>query len=227
MGEYGEMGRQLFASAAAIALFAVFDGAGVALAQDAGGTSGTTQNPPAAADQAPAADAQAPAASGGNLPEVKVIQQQAKPKPVKQAQKKPKPQPAPQPVAATAPETPPETSTSEGPPADVERELPHRTAAIGAFLGHLAELIGRLAGEFSGLVRILECCGHRHQRCRDDIGDKRIVDNLLQALRRGRDGGIALFLLVLFLFLLVLAHAIRPFRIRNNRTLIPISVTRL
>lgn len=121
MGEYGEMGRQLFASAAAIALFAVFDGAGVALAQDAGGTSGTAQNPPpAAADQAPAADAQAPATSGGNLPEVKVIQQQAKPKPVKQAQKKPKPQPAPQPVAATAPETPPETSTSEGPPADVK-----------------------------------------------------------------------------------------------------------
>lgn len=114
------MGRQLFASAAAIALFAVFDGAGVAVAQDAGGNSGASQNPPAAADQAPAADAQAPAASGGNLPEVKVIQQQAKPKPVKQVQKKPKPQAAPQPVAATAPETPPETSTSEVPPADVK-----------------------------------------------------------------------------------------------------------
>lgn len=114
------MGRQLFASAAAIALFAVFDGAGVAVAQDAGGNSGTSQNPPAAADQAPGADAQAPGTSGGNLPEVKVIQQQAKPKPAKQAQKKPKPQAAPQPVAATAPETPPETSTSEGPPADVK-----------------------------------------------------------------------------------------------------------
>jgi len=122
MGEYGDMRRQLFASAAAIALFAVFDGTGPAKAQDAGGASGTSQNPPAAADQAPAAGAQNPSASGGNLPEVKVIQQQAKPKPVKQAQKKPKPQPqpAPQPVAETAPQAPVETSTSEVPPSNVK-----------------------------------------------------------------------------------------------------------
>lgn len=86
------MRRQLFASAAAIALFAVFDGAGVAVAQDAGGNSGTTQNPPSA-------DAQAPATAGGNLPEVKVIQEQAKPKPVKQAKKKAK---ATSPVAPSA-----------------------------------------------------------------------------------------------------------------------------
>jgi outer membrane receptor protein involved in Fe transport len=114
------MRRQLFASAAAIALFAVFDGAGVASAQDAGGASGTSQNPPAAADQAPAAGDQAPATSGGNLPEVKVIQQQAKPKPVKQAKKKPKPQAAPQPVV----EAPQEVTTTEGmsftPPTEVK-----------------------------------------------------------------------------------------------------------
>lgn len=119
MGEYGDMRRQLFASAAVIALFAVFEGTGPALAQDAGGASGTSQNPPAAAEQAPAAGAQNPATSGGNLPEVKVIQQQAKPKPVKQAQKKPKPQPAPQPVAEAPPQAPVETSTSEVPPANV------------------------------------------------------------------------------------------------------------
>ncbi|MFA7306290.1 MAG: TonB-dependent receptor [Hyphomicrobium sp.] len=113
------MRRQLFASAAVIALFAVFEGTGPALAQDAGGASGTSQNPPAAAEQAPAAGAQNPATSGGNLPEVKVIQQQAKPKPVKQAQKKPKPQPAPQPVAEAPPQAPVETSTSEVPPANV------------------------------------------------------------------------------------------------------------
>jgi outer membrane receptor protein involved in Fe transport len=114
------MRRQLFASAAVIALFAVFDGAGPALAQDAGGASGTSQNPPAAAEQTPAAGAQTPSASGGNLPEVKVIQQQAKPKPVKQAQKKPKPQPAPQPVAEAPPQAPVETSTSEVPPSSVK-----------------------------------------------------------------------------------------------------------
>ncbi|AGK56702.1 TonB-dependent receptor [Hyphomicrobium denitrificans 1NES1] len=113
------MRRQLFASAAAIALFAVFDGTGIAVAQDAGGNSGASQNLSVAADQAPAADAQAPATSGGSLPEVKVIQQQAKPKPVKQA-KKPKPRAAPQPVAETAPTTPPVTSTSEVPPSNVK-----------------------------------------------------------------------------------------------------------
>lgn len=113
------MRRHLFASAAVIALFAVCDGVASAQAQDAGATS---QNPPAAADQAPAAAQQAPADSGGNLPEVKVIQQQAKPKPVKQAQKKPKaqPQPAPQPVAEAAPQAPVETSTSEVPPSNVK-----------------------------------------------------------------------------------------------------------
>jgi iron complex outermembrane recepter protein len=107
------MGRQLFASAAAIALFAVFEGAGVAVAQDAGGNSGTSQN-------SPAADAQAPATSGGDLPEVKVIQQQDKPKPVKQVQKKPKAQAVPEPIAEAAPATPAETSTSEAPPSDVK-----------------------------------------------------------------------------------------------------------
>jgi outer membrane receptor protein involved in Fe transport len=109
------MRRQLFASAAAIALFAVFDGAGPANAQDTAGASGTSQAPPAA-------DAPASPSSGENLPEVKVIQQQAKPKPVKQAQKKPKPQqqPAPQPIAEAPQEAPVETSTSEVPPADVK-----------------------------------------------------------------------------------------------------------
>jgi outer membrane receptor protein involved in Fe transport len=110
------MRRHLFASAAVIALFAVCDGVASAQAQDAGATS---QNPPAAADQAPAAAQPAPTDSGGNLPEVKVIQQQAKPKPVKQAQKKPKPQPAPQPVAEAPQQAPVETSTSETPPANV------------------------------------------------------------------------------------------------------------
>ena len=113
------MRRHLFASVAVIALFAVFDGVASAQAQDAGATS---QDPPAAADQAPAAAQQAPVDSGGNLPEVKVIQQQAKPKPVKQAQKKPKaqPQPAPQPVVEAVPQAPVETSTSEVPPSNVK-----------------------------------------------------------------------------------------------------------
>jgi len=107
------MRRQLFASVAAIALFAVFGGAGSAVAQDAAGTSDTTQTPPAAGTSG--------TQSGGNLPEVKVIQQQAKPKPVKAVKKKPQPQAAPPVVAAepAAPEAPVETSTSVAAPADV------------------------------------------------------------------------------------------------------------
>ncbi len=74
------MRRQLLASAAVVALFAVFGGAGFALAQDAGGGPPETPaaaNPPAAS-QAPDGQTTAPA-TGESLPEVQVIQQKPKP----------------------------------------------------------------------------------------------------------------------------------------------------
>lgn len=116
MGENREMRRQLFASAAAIALFAVFGGSSVAVAQDAGANTDTTQTPPAATTDGAAT-------SGGELPEVKVIQQQAKKKPVQTATKKPKPKPVPQaapppPAEAQAPQAPSDTAVL--PPADVK-----------------------------------------------------------------------------------------------------------
>lgn len=84
------MRRRLLASAAAVAVIAVFGGPGFAEAQEAGGTTSSQQGK----------------ASGTDLPEVKVIQQEkkAKPKPVKQTRKKQK---ATAPVAATAPAPPP------------------------------------------------------------------------------------------------------------------------
>src|SRR6185437_11204654 len=106
------------ASAAAVALFAVFGGVGFALAQEAGGdASGTPPagNPPATS-QAPAGQTTAPA-TGESLPEVQVIQQKpkAKPKPVKQARKKPK---APPPVATAPPPTAPQEAATENVEAD-------------------------------------------------------------------------------------------------------------
>lgn len=84
------MRRRLLASAAAVAVIAVFGGPGFAEAQEAGGTTSSQQGK----------------ASGTDLPEVKVIQQEkkAKPKPVKQTRKKQK---ATAPVAATTPAPPP------------------------------------------------------------------------------------------------------------------------
>src|SRR6185437_5541763 len=108
------------ASAAAVALFAVFGGVGFALAQEAGGdASGTPPagNPPATS-QAPAGQTTAPA-TGEKLPEVQVIQQKpkAKPKPIKQAKKKPK---APPPSVAAAPPPSPPPSIPEATTQNVE-----------------------------------------------------------------------------------------------------------
>src|SRR6185437_8498693 len=111
------MRRQLLASAAVAALFAVFGGAGFALAQDAGGgASGTPAGNPPATSQAPAGQTAAPA-TGEKLPEVQVIQQKpkAKPKPVKQAKRRPK---APPPVAAAPPPTAPQEAATENVEAD-------------------------------------------------------------------------------------------------------------
>jgi iron complex outermembrane recepter protein len=124
------MRRQVIASAAALALFTTFDGAGFAVAQEAGGAAGTPQTtsppattPPAGQTTTPA-QTTAPEAPGANLPEVQVIQEQPKPKPkpVKQAAK-PKKKPAP--VAAAQPAPPPEqpaeeTSTSQPGPTEVK-----------------------------------------------------------------------------------------------------------
>ena len=103
------MRRQVIASAAALALFTTFDGAGFAIAQDTGGGAGTPQTTNILRLQQlrhrPPVRPQRRKHQVRKLPEVQVIQEQPKPKPkpVKQAAK-PKPKPAPvvaaQPAAA-------------------------------------------------------------------------------------------------------------------------------
>ena len=115
------MRRQVIASAAALALFTTFDGAGFAIAQDTGGGAGTPQTtsppattPPATATPPPAAgQTTTPEAPSAKLPEVQVIQEQPKPKPkpVKQAAK-PKPKAAPAVTAQPAPPPPAEAAAA-------------------------------------------------------------------------------------------------------------------
>src|SRR5438874_7277208 len=83
--------------------------------------------------------------------------------------------------------------------ADVQGQVPHRIAPLGAGLVHFVELVAGFAGELSRLVRILERARHPDQRRGHDVGDQRVLGQRFQTLGglAGRAFGFLLALLAL------------------------------